>query len=103
MIRDNDAADALAAAVGVEGVGLLLDVLALARLCALGDGLGKEGHELADAGAGEARVLGEVLFGDKLGRLVLAALVTDDLWEEECQYSIEEGVLLSSVVSRDVC
>lgn len=58
-----DAGDSFATGVGVEGVGLFFDVLALAGPGALGDGFGEEGHEFADAGAGEAGVGGEVAFG----------------------------------------
>jgi hypothetical protein len=47
----------------VEGVRLLLDVLTLARPRAFGDRFAEERHEFADAGAGEARVAGEVAFG----------------------------------------
>ena len=68
VVRDDDAADALGAAVGVEGVvckiarerlkdlcgrglcTLLLDILSLAGTGALGDGLCEKGHELAIAG-----------------------------------------------------
>lgn len=42
VVGDDDAGDALAAAVGVEGVALLFDVLALAWLGALGDRLAEE-------------------------------------------------------------
>lgn len=78
LIRDDDAGDAFAAAVGVEGVGLLFDVLALARLGAFGDRLCEEGHELADTGAGEAGVAAQVAFGAQLdGRLVF---ILEDLW-----------------------
>lgn len=71
LVGDDDGGDTLAAAVGVEGVGLFLDVLSLAGLCAFGDRLGEEGHELADAGAGEARVTAQVAFGAQLdGRLL---------------------------------
>lgn len=52
LVRDDDARDAFAAAVGVEGVGLLFDVLPLAGSGAFGDGFGEEGHELANAGRG---------------------------------------------------
>ena len=52
LVGDDDAGDTFAAAVGVEGVGLLFDVLPLAGLCAFGDSFGEEGHEFADAGSG---------------------------------------------------
>ncbi len=43
VVADDDAADAFRPAVGVEGVVLLLYVLALARVGALADRLGEEG------------------------------------------------------------
>jgi len=43
VVADDDAADALGPAVGVEGVVLLLDVLPLAGRGALADRLGEEG------------------------------------------------------------
>lgn len=79
LVANDNSTDALAASVGVKRIRLLLDILALARLCALGNSLGKERHKLADTGTGEARVLAEVLFRYQLGRFVLAAIVTDDL------------------------
>jgi hypothetical protein len=61
----------------MEGVALLFDVLPLAGPGSLGDGLGEEGHEFADGGAGEAGVGGEVAFGAEFdGGFVL---VTEDL------------------------
>ena len=63
VIADNYPRHAFAPSVRVEGVALLLDVLSLARGGALGDGFGEEGHEFADAGAGEAGVGGEVALG----------------------------------------
>lgn len=45
MIRDNDAGESFAASVGVECVGLLFDILSLARSCAFGNGLTEECHE----------------------------------------------------------
>ncbi len=63
MVADDDASDAFAASVGVEGVGLLFDVLPLPGSCAFGDGFAEERHECADAGAGEAGIAGEVAFG----------------------------------------
>lgn len=63
MIGDDDAAAAFGTSVRVEGVGLFLDVLPLARLGAFGNGFGEDGEELADVGAGEAREGGEVTFG----------------------------------------
>lgn len=50
VVGDDDGGDAFGAAVGVEGVGLFFDVLALAGACAFGDGFGEEGHEFAIAG-----------------------------------------------------
>ena len=49
VVGDDDAGDALAAAVGVEGVALLFDVLAGSGSCAFGDGLAEEGHEFTHA------------------------------------------------------
>lgn len=53
VVADDDAADAFGAAVGVEGVVLLLDVLALTGSGALADGFGEEGEEFADAVRGD--------------------------------------------------
>lgn len=44
----------------MEGIGLLFDVLSLARPGALGDGFAEEGHEFADGSTGESRVGGEI-------------------------------------------
>ncbi len=63
LIANDDPRDPLRSCVSVEGVGLLFDVLALARASALGDRFAEEGHEFADAAAGEAGVGGEVAFG----------------------------------------
>ena len=63
VIGNNDPRDSLRPCVGVEGIALLLDVLALTRVRALGDGFAEERHEFADAGAGEAGVGGEVALG----------------------------------------
>ena len=63
MVADDDPGDAFAPGVGVEGVGLLFHVLTLAGAGAFGDRFAEEGHEFADAGAGEAGVGGEVAFG----------------------------------------
>ena len=57
VVGDYDAGDALGAAVGVECVGFLFDVEALAGLGAFGDGLTEEVHEFAVAG-GESRKAG---------------------------------------------
>ena len=82
LVGDDDGGDTLAAAVGVEGVGLLFDVLSLARLGAFGDRLCEERHELADTGAGEAGVAAQVAFGAQLdGRLVF---ILEDLWNRQC-------------------
>lgn len=71
LVADDDAGDTLRAAVSVEGVGLLFDILALAGLGALGDSFAEKRHELADRGACEARVAREVALGAEFdGRLV---------------------------------
>ena len=48
-VGDDEAADPLRGAVGVEGVGLFFDVLAHAGARAFGDGLGEDRHEFAVA------------------------------------------------------
>lgn len=63
VVADDDAGDALAARVRVEGVRLLLDVLPLAGVCALRDRFAEQRHEFAHAGAREARVGSQVAFG----------------------------------------
>lgn len=74
LIADDDPRHSFTSCVGVEGVRLLFDVLSLAGPCALRDGLGEEGHEFADAGAGEAGVGGEIAFGAEFdGGLVFIA------------------------------
>jgi hypothetical protein len=78
LVGDDDAGDALAAAIGVEGVGLLFDVLSLAGLGAFGDGLCEERHELADTGAGEAGVAAQVAFGAQLDGWLF--FILQDLW-----------------------
>lgn len=55
-------AESFGARIGVEGVGLLLDILTLAGGCALGDGFGEDCKEFADVAAGEAGEGGEVAF-----------------------------------------
>lgn len=49
LVGDDDSGDSLTATVGVKGVGLFLDILALAWFGSLGDRLAEEGHELANA------------------------------------------------------
>ena len=63
MIADDDTGHTLASTVSVEGIALLLDVLPLAWGGTLRDGLGEEGHELANGSASEAGVGGQVALG----------------------------------------
>ena len=77
LIADDDARHSLTSGVSMEGVGLLFDVLTLAGTGSLGDGFAEKRHKLADAGAGEAGVGGEVALGAEFdGGLVL---VLEDL------------------------
>lgn len=80
MIADNNPRDALTPRIGVEGITLLFDVLALTGTGALGDGFGEERHEFADGGAGEAGVGGEIALGAEFDGGF--GLVFEDLREE---------------------
>ena len=77
VVGDDYCGYAFGPRVGVEGVGLLFDVLTLARAGSLRDGFAEERHEFADAGAGEAGVGGEVAFGAEFDRGLF--LVFEDL------------------------
>ena len=63
MVCDDYAGDAFGSGICVESIGLLFDILSLARSGAFGDGFGEDAHEFADAATGEAGEGGQVALG----------------------------------------
>lgn len=74
VVADYDAADALGAAIRMEGVVLFFNVLPLPWFCALCNSLAKKSHEFAIVIACKSRIRGQVLLRTKLMRRLVLVL-----------------------------